>query len=162
MIVKIYLQRDSSDARSRYCVFDEKGALKYTVSGKRNPSGDSMRLLTPNGETVCRIRGLGFSALSVYIISAGSESIRLNIAVGSGRAAVRMSGISFFVRGDVLMGSYSILDADTETVCAVGKDFAKGCIQLELNQTDREIFCIATAACLDSLNVGSVPAMQMT
>ena len=162
MKMKLYLQRDCSSLDSRYQIYDEKGGLKYTVSGKRNPSGESMKLRTLSGETVCRIRGLGFSSLCVYSISTGRESMRLNIAVGSGRAAVRLSGISFFLRGDVLMGSYSILDADNSVVCVVGKDFAKGTVGLELNQPERELFCIATAACLDHLSVGTVPAFQAT
>lgn len=162
MTVKLYLQRDISTLNARYQVADEKGDLRYTVTGKRNPSGESIRIRNLSGETVCRIRSLGFTALSVYSISAGGESMRLNIAVGSGRAAIRFRGISFYVRGDVLMGSYSILDADTAVVCTVGKDFARDCTQLMLNQKEREIFCIATAICIDSLSVCRTPALQMS
>ena len=162
MTVKLFLQRDTSTLNARYQVADEKGGLRYTVIGKRNPSGESIRIIDTNGETVCRIRSLGFSALSIYSISAGSESMRLNIAVGSGRAAVRFRGISFYVRGDVLMGSYSILDADTAVVCTAGKDFVRGCTQLVLHQQEREVFCLATAICIDSLNVCQTPALQMT
>ena len=107
-------------------------------------------------------KGLGLFCSVVYSITAGKESIRLNIAVGSGRAAVRLSGISFFLHGDALMGSYSVLDADNSVVCAVGKDYARGCIGIELNQTDREAFCIAIAVCIDSLTAGTVPSLQMT
>lgn len=160
--MKLYLQRDVSGAESRYQVADESGSLCYTVTGKRNPSGESIRIKDPKGETVCKIRSLGFSALSVYSISAGGESMRLNIAVGTGRAAIRFRGISFYVRGDVLMGSYSILDADNAVICTVGKDFARGCTQLDLNQKEREIFCMATAICIDSLNVGQTPVLQMS
>ena len=160
--MKIYIQRDTSSLYARYQAADEKGNLRYTVTGKRNPSGESIRIKTPDGETVCRIRMLGFSALSIYSISVGNESMRLNVAVGSGRASVRFRGISFLVRGDVLLGSYSILDADTAVVCAVGKDYARGCIQLDIRQNDRELFCLAAAICIDSLNVGSIPALQMT
>ena len=88
--------------------------------------------------------------------------MRINIAVGNGRAAIRFRGISFYVRGDVMMGSYSVLDADTAVVCTVGKDFARGCTQLALNQKDREIFCLATAICIDSLNVCQTPVLQMS
>ena len=160
--VKLYLQRDISTLSARYQVADEKGKLRYTVSGKRTPSGESIRICDTAGNTVCKIRSIGFTALSVYSISAGGESMRLNIAVGNGRAAIRFRGISFYVRGDVLMGSYSILDADTAVVCTVGKDFARDCIQLMLHQTEREIFCLATAICIDSLNVCQTPALQMT
>ena len=160
--MKLYIQRDRSELAARYQVYDELGELRYNLTGRRTPSGESMKLCTPGGDVVCRIRGLGFSALSVFSISAGKESMRLNIAVGSGRAAVRLSGISFFLRGDALMGSYSVLDADNSVVCSVGKDFAKGCIGMELNQKDREAFCIAIAVCIDSLTVGAVPSLQMT
>ena len=158
----IYLQRDISEMNARYQAADEKGNLRYTITGKRGPSGESLRIRNKNGETVCKIRSLGFSALSVYSISDGNESMRLNIAVGNGRAAIRFRGISFFIRGDVLIGSYSILDADTAVVCSVGKDFARGCIQLDIHQKEREIFCIASAVCIDRLNVGQAPVLQMT
>ena len=98
--VKLYLQRDASSEQARYQVADEQGRLRYTVTGKRTASSESVWIKEPDGATVCRIRGLGFSALSIYSVSAGSESMRLNIAVGSGRAAVRFRGISFFVNED--------------------------------------------------------------
>ena len=160
--VKLYLQSDTSDIGARYSVSDEKGALRYTVTGRRNPSGEVLKIIDTNGGTVCKIRGLGFSALSVYSVSAGCESMRLNIAVGNGRAAVRFRGISFIVRGDVLTGSYSILDADTAVVCTVGRDFVRGCTQLVIEQNDRELFCLAAAICINTLNVGHIPALQMT
>ena len=160
--VKLYLQRDISTLNARYQVADDRGKLRYTVTGKHNPSGESIRICDTSGNVVCKIRSLGFTALSVYSISAGGESMRLNIAVGNRRASIRFRGISFFVRGDVLMGSYSILDADTAVVCTVGKDFARNCTQLMLHQKEREIFCLATAICIDSLNVCQTPALQMT
>lgn len=160
--VKIYLQRDISSVTGRYQIYGERGELRYTVGGKRTPSGESLCVCDPSGETVCKIRGLGFSALAVYSVSAGGESMRLNIAVGNGRASVRFRGISFYVRGDVLMGSYSVLDADTAVVCTANKDFAKSCIQMDIRQNEREIFCIATAVCIDSLNVARMPALQMS
>ena len=160
--VKLYLQRDTSDIYARYQVCDESGRLKYNIRGKRTPSGESLKIYDLNSEVLCKIRGIGFSVLSVYSISCGGESIRLNLAFANGRAAVQFRGISFYVRGDVLFGSYSILDADTAVVCSVGKDFAKGCTQLEVSQQEREMFCLAAAACIDSLAVGRAPALQMT
>lgn len=162
MNLKLVLQRDVSQLNSRFRVLDDKGDPRWLVTGKRTPSGESLRIRNTDGETVCRIRGLGFSALSVYSISVGGESIRLNIAVGTGRAAVRFRGISFFVRGNVLSGSYSFFDADTAVVCEVGRDFVKGCTDLVIFQEDRALFCIAAVACIESLAVGQVPVLQMT
>jgi len=162
MTLKLVLQRDISDVNSRYRVFGDRGELCFIVTGKRTTSGESMRICDPDGEQVCRIRGLGFSALSVYSIRVGGESIRLNIAVAPGRAAVRFRGISFLVRGDIPSGSYSILDADTSVICEVGKDFVKGQTCLEIFEDERAMFCLAAVACIESLSVGQVPALQMT
>ena len=162
MTVKLFIQRDISELDSRFRVFDDKGDLRYLITGKRTPSGESMTIRTPDSSAVCRIRGLGFSALSVFSITAGNESFRMNIAVGTGRAAVRFRGISFYARGDVLMGSYSVFDADTAVVCETGKNFAKGCTELLVLQEDRELFCVAAVVCIESLAVGRAPALQMT
>ena len=62
--VKIYLQRDISTLNARYQVADEQGRLRYTVTGKRNPSGESIRICDTDGNTVCKIRSLGFSYAS--------------------------------------------------------------------------------------------------
>lgn len=158
--LKIYLQRDPSQLHTRYQALDEKGTLLYQINGRHNPSGESMQICDTQGAAVCRIRGLGFSALSVYSIVSDSESVRLNIAVGRGRAAARFRGISFFIRGDVLMGSYDIRDADNTVICRVGKDYAHGCIQTEIYQKEREILCIASAVCIDSLSAVQTPVLQ--
>ena len=121
-----------------------------------------MRIADREGETLCKVRRLGFSALSAYSIVIGCETVRLNIAVSGGRAAVRFRGISFCVRGEVLSGSYDIIDADKTVVCTVYRDFAKGCTTLTVNNKDREIFCIAAVACLNSLRGEAEPALQLT
>ena len=162
MNVKIFLQRDKSEEASRYRAYDDRGELIYLIRGRITPSGESMTIRSTDGGVMCRIRRLGLRALSAYSISAGGESARLNIAVGAGRAAVRFRGISFHIRGDVLTGSYDILDADNSIVCVVYKDYAKSCIELSVNIKERELFCMAAAACIDSLTVTPAPALQMT
>ena len=160
--VRFVLQRDKSDECSRYEVYDGSARLLYRISGKNSPSGASMIIRDTGGSVLCRIRRLGFNSLSAYSISSGTETARLNIVVSGGRAAVRFRGISFHIRGDVLSGSYDILDVDNTAVCAVNKDFTKGRVGLSVDMKEREIFCIAAAACIDSLTLDPVPALQMT
>lgn len=161
MTVKRYMQPDTSDLFSRYEVFDDCGELLYRIRGKNTPSGESMRIRDMQDNIICKVRRLGFSALSAYSISEHGETVRLNIAV-TDRAAVRFRGISFSVRGDVLSGSYDIIDADRKVVCTVFRDFGKGCTQLTVNDKEREILCIAAAACINSLRADTAPALQMT
>lgn len=160
--LKRYLQQDISDACARYEVYDEKGALTCRIRGRSTPSGESMRIIDPQGEVLCKVRRLGFQALGAYTISIGCEIVRLNIAVSAGRAAVRFRGISFSIRGDVMSGSYDVIDADKTVICTVYRDFAKGCTTLTVNNKEREVFCIAAVACLNSLRAESAPVLQMT
>ena len=162
MTVKRHLQRDTSQLAGRYEVYGESGELLYHIRGKNTPSGESMRISDEAGGELCRVRRLGFSALSAYSISLpGGETVRLNIAA-AGRVAVRFRGISFSIRGDVLSGSYDIVDADRSVVCAVYRDYAKDCTHLTIQNTEREILCIAAVACINSLKVDAAPALQMT
>ena len=162
MNVRLFLKRDTSGVYSRFEVADDRGMPKYRVCGKRTASGESVRICGMDDKPVCRIRRLGFSALAAYTITAGGETVRLNIAVSGGAASVRFRGISFFIRGDVIGGNYDVLDADNSVVCAVYKDFAKRCLTLTIELEERELFCIAAAVCIDSLSTDAVPALQMT
>lgn len=160
--MKRYVKRDTSELYSRYETLDENGCLLYRVRGKQNPSGEHIRISDMNGAIVCKIRRLGVSAFSAYTIKVGGETARMNIAASSTAAAVRFHGISFIIRGDVIAGSYDILDADNSVICAVYKDFVKNALTLTVNLEEREIFCIAAAVCIDSLSVEPTPALQMT
>ena len=160
--VKRILQQDISDAGARYEVYDEKAKLLYRVRGKVTPSGESMRIRDTADNTLCKVRRLGFNALAAYTISVGGETVRLSMALSGDRATVRFRGISFCIRGDVLCGSYDIVDADKTVVCSVYRDYAKGRTYLTVNNKEREILCIAAAACINSLRADTAPALQMT
>lgn len=160
--MKRYLQRDRSQLSSRFEVYGDRGELVCRVNGTTAPSGEYMRIRDTEDVIVCKIRRLGFSALAAYRIRCGDCTARLNIAVSGGTAAVRYGGISFCVRGDVLSGSYDIIDADGTLICAVNKDYAKGCTTLNIGMEAREMLCIASAVCIDSLTLDRRPALQMT
>ncbi len=162
MTVRYWLQRDRSDEKARYAVYDGRGRLKYCVKGTVKPSGEVMWLCDENGTAAGKIVRLGFNTFSVYRIRTDHETVRLGIAAASGRARVTFSGISFSIRGDVLSGSYEIIDADATVIASASKDFMKSCVQLTVNQEERELFCIGAAICIDSLTTERVPMPQMT
>ena len=160
--MKRFLQRDTVDEFSRYLVYDEKGELRGRINGKITPSGEFVRILDNEGNILCKIRRFGLNVLSAYGIRANGETVRMNISLNGSRASVRFRGISFFVRGDVLSGSYDIIDADSSVICAVYKDFSKGCIDISIALEEREMFCIAAAVCIDSIRAYTAPALQAT
>ena len=160
--MRMQLQRDTSGETARYLVFDEGGTMCGRISGRISPSGELMMISDCGNNILCKVRRLGFSSLAAYRIRTGTETVRLQAAVSGGMAMVRFRGISFSIRGDVMSGSYDIIDADQTLVCSASKDFGKGCVMLEIFQQERGCLCVAAAACIDSLTLDRTPALQMT
>lgn len=157
--VKIILKRDLSSDDARFEIFDELGALYLRAAGRRTPSGETIRLLR-DGETVAKIRGLDLSLLNTCIITTPTENVRLVITAAHGEMSVRFRGISFHLRGNVLSGSYDILDADNTTVAAVTKRFSQGYTEMTIYNSARELCCIAVLVCIESIAVDPTPALQ--
>ena len=161
MTVKIFIRRDVSDIHARYAVFDEYENELYTVSGRNTASGEVMKVIS-SGFTQAKIRDLRLPVLTAYVISVKAESVKLFFTYRAGRIKARFSGISWRIRGDILSGSFDIIDADGTIVCCVYQNFLKRYIELNVFDDNRELFCIAAALCVDALNIERVPDLQMT
>ncbi len=157
--MKLYLKRDTSSDSARFEVLDERGDRYLTATGRRNPAGETVRLCR-DGRAIARIRDLNLSVLNAYGITTPSESARLILAIGGGTLSARFRGISFYIRGDVLSGAFDILDADNTVVCAVSKKLSKGYTELTVYNSQRELFCIASVICIESVASAATPMLQ--
>ena len=114
------------------------------------------------GFTAAKIRDLKLPVIDAYSVTVAQESVKLIFSYRAGRLRARYSGISWRIRGDILCGSYDILDADGTIICSVFEHFSKNCTELNIFEKSRELFCIASAICVNSLNVERVPDFQLT
>lgn len=158
--MKAFIRRDTSDIHSRFLVFDEYGDKIYSVTGRNTASGELMKVID-GGFTAAKIRDMRLPVLDAYSVSVGAESVKLFFTYRAGRLRVRYSGISWRIRGDILSGSYDILDADGTLICSVFEHFSKNCTELNIYEKGRELFCLASAICVNTLNIERVPDLQM-
>lgn len=157
--VKYYLRRDVSQEAARFEIFDELGQLYCRAEGRRTTSGETLRLI--RGErTLAKIRDLSLTVLDTCSIVTDTESVRLLMTLSKGTLTVRFRGISFYIRGDVLSGSYDILDADNTTVAVISKDYANGCTAITVYNSARELFCLAALVCIERVASGMTPVPQ--
>ncbi len=159
--MKVFIRRDTSDEHARYLIDDEFENPLYNVTGRMTASGELMKIMS-EGYTAAKIRDMRLPVVRAYSVSYASENIKLFFTVRAGEVRVRFSGISWRIRGDVLGGSYDILDADSTVICTVYKHFSKNYSELTIFDTNRELFCIAAAICVESLNLERVADLQMT
>ena len=159
--MKVFIRRDTSDLHSRFLVFDEYGNKIYSVSGRNTASGELMKVIDA-GFTAAKIRDMKFPVINAYSITVGTESVKLFFTYRAGRLRARYSGISWRIRGDILSGSFDILDADGTIICSVCERFSDNCTELNIYEKGRELFCIASAVCVNSMNFERVPDLQLT
>ena len=159
--MKVFIRRDTSDIHSRFLVFDEFENKIYTVSGRNTDSGELMMVMD-GGFTAAKIRDLKLPVIDAYSVTVAQECVKLIFSYRAGRLRARYSGISWRIRGDILCGSYDILDTDGTIICSVFEHFSKNCTELNIFEKSRELFCIASAICVNSLNVERVPDFQLT
>lgn len=159
--MKVFIRRDTCEIHSRFLVFDEYENKLYSVTGRNTASGEIMKVIDA-GFTAAKIRQLRLPVIDAYSVTVASESVKLIFSYRAGRLRARYSGISWRIRGDILSGSYDILDADGTIVCTVFEHFSKNCTELNIFEDSRELFCIASAICVNSLNIERVPDLQLT
>ena len=161
MTVRVFIRRDTSDIHARFTVYDEYENLMYHVTGKSTTSGNLMKVVA-EGFTAAKIRDLELPVVSAYSIAAQGESVKLFFSVRAGVIKARYAGISWRIRGDVLSGSYDILDADGTIICAVCEHFSRNYTELCIFDQSRELFCISSVLCVNSLSIEREAQLQLT
>jgi len=162
----LYIKRDITDITSRFTVFDETcTAEKYLVTGTHSAAGEKMQIVPANGsEVLLTIKKIPLPVLHTYSISDKKESIKLIVNNAGKTGTCYYYGISWRIRGTIETGSYDIVDADNTVIASHIKRWSS-CgdgFELNVNNEDRELFCIATAVCLNSFLAAEIPAVAVS
>lgn len=163
MNVKLYLKRDNSSEFSRYIVLDELGVEKYSIVGRHLASGERMYIL--DGEKkLMKIKDTKLYMLRSFYISQKSDAMRILIAYKGNDISVTFHGICWHISGDVLGKAYDILDIDNSVVASVSKSYSSGTqlFEININNEEKELFCIAGAVCVNSIATVHKMAAQTT
>ncbi len=161
--MKIYLKRDTAFENSRYIVCDELGKQLYTVSGKHGTNSERMYIM--QGENcISKIRNTSLALLRSCYVATGSGNFHMVITCSKDKIAITYHGIGFHIRGNVLEKSYDILDVDNTLIACVQKRFNTHNEVLEINiNNDRyELYCIASALCLNTVCTNDALSLQTT
>lgn len=159
----VYLRRNVSDVFSRYSVFDDKGNMRYDIVGRHSTSGEKINILKGN-EIVAKIRDFDLGLLNSFTIRSNGNLINIFVTKNSKGLSASFRNISWRFRGDIMQKNYDIVDLDNSLVCGVCAEYHRGfdSYKIEVFTEERELFCIATAVCLDLIKTAKTPALQMS
>lgn len=161
--MKIYLKRDNSSLNSRYVVYDELGLPKYTIVGKHSASGERMYIMQDES-VVAKMRDTRLGVLKNFTVTDSGSSARIIITNKGSNISINFRGVSWHIRGDVLAKSYDILNVDNSVIAAVSafSTFGRDSLEININNDNKELFCIASVVCIDSIATAATPVMQMS
>lgn len=145
--MRLYIKRDTTAHNSMYVVFNEHCKEKYLVIGTK----DKLRITNLKGEAVLKIRRLPSLGFRLYSVTADKHNIKLLINSTNSATNCMFHGIGWHLRGNAFIKSFDIIDADNSLVAVHSKRFSPCGDGYELNviREDRELFCIATAICIN-------------
>lgn len=161
--MKIYIQRDKSNANSRYIIYSESGEKLYDVVGECKGRTEHTYILCKEN-CVAKIRDTRLFMLRTCYVFTNTDRFHIVLTTSNDKMKISFHGIDFHIRGDVLHESYDLMNIDNSVVCCVSRRYVTHADVLELNINDKKhiLNCIVCAIFLDSLCMVDAMALQTT
>jgi Uncharacterized conserved protein len=162
--MQFYIQQ-STDPDVLFAIMDSSGQPVYRVTGDSLSIGSKLCMLDDGNREVARISCAGLTAISRYTISVGDkERARVSWNFSAKRQQVKIKGVNWQFRGDLVSRSYDIVDIDSAVVMSHGRCWNQigDCYAADIAKESDVPVCLCLAVILDSTvfggTVAAVPA----
>ncbi len=160
--MKFYIKQ-STEPDALFTVMDSLGQLIYRVTGDSLSLGSKIYLVDQNKNEVARIFSVGLTSISKYSVFIGDkERARIMQNLNATRQPIKIKGISWRFRGDLVSRSYDIINVDSSVVMSHGRCWnASGeCYGIDVANESDVLLCLCLSVILDSIViVGSTAAV---
>ncbi len=136
-----------------FAVSDTQGRSVYSVIGDSLSIGSKICVIDHNQQEVARIYSVGVPTVSKYsIFIDNKERARVIQNLTAARHPVKLKGISWRFRGDLLSRSYDIINVDSTVIMTHGCcwNLGKDCFAVDVTNQCDTLLCICIAVILDS------------
>lgn len=153
--MQFYLKQGTDD--SLFHVMNSVGLPVYRVSGGSLAIGNKIYLTDPEGKKAARIYSVGVSSVARYLISVEEkERARVTVNLHSAHHPVRIRGVNWRFRGNLVTRSYDILDESSAVVMSHGRcwNAVGDCYGADIADDADTLICLCIAVILDSTVIG--------
>lgn len=159
--MKYYLKPDSG-AKTAFTVLDSAGHQVYTVNMDVSALRRHFLLVNAKGNTVSKIMCIRISSAFQYTVSANKKHVLVTVDANSQHQPVKMKGIRWKFRGDVIMRTFDITDESGKIIMTHGRcwNMNSNCYAVEIHSdvcADAEL-CLSIAIVVDCTDIGSIGA----
>lgn len=150
--MKFYIQQ-STETDSLFTVMDSLGQLVYQVTGDSLAIGSKIYMVDQSHNEVARIFSVGLPAISRYTVYIGDrERARVSQNLSSSRQPIKIKGINWHFRGDLVTRSYDILAVDSSVVMTHGRCWKNTgeCYAVDITNECDVLVCLCLSVIFDS------------
>lgn len=154
--MKFYIKQ-STGTEALFTVIDALGQSVYSVTGDSLSIGSKVYLIDNNQNEAARIFSLGISAMSRYSVFIGDkERARVTLNLASSKQPIKIKGVGWSFRGDLLTRSYDLSDVDSTVVMTHGRCWNENgdCFAVDIANQSNVLLCLCIAVILDSTVIG--------
>lgn len=148
-----------SDTDALFTIMDSAGQPVFRVTGDSLAIGNKLSMIDVANVEIARIYSVGLPNLSKYTISVGEkERARVTWNSSAKQQKVKIKGVSWRFRGDLISRSYDIINVDSSVVMSHGRCWNKigDCYGVEIHEEADVPVCLCLAVILDSTVFGGV------
>ncbi|QEY33806.1 hypothetical protein FL966_01370 [Caproiciproducens galactitolivorans] len=155
--------KQSTGTDALFTILDTLGQPVYRVTGDSLAIGSKFYLIDGNTNEVAKIVSLGLTPKSKYTIYIhDKECARVNWSFTSEHHPVKIKGVNWHFRGDLVERSYDLIDANSAVVMSHGRCWNENgdCFAVDIANESDVLLCLCIAVILDSTVIaGSAKAV---
>lgn len=153
--------RQGADADALFTIMDSSGQPVYRVVGEFTPIGGKFSLTDREGGEIARVFSVGLTTVSKYsVVAEEKERARVTCNLKSKSQPVKIKGVSWRFRGDLISRSYDLVNVDSSVIMTHGRcwNSVGDCYAVEIHNEADVPVCLCIAAILDSTVLGGMTA----
>ena len=158
--MKFYMKQ-STGTDALFIILDALGQTVYHVTGDSLAIGSKLYLIDNLQREAARIFSVGVPTLSKYSISIEEkERARVTQNLNSTHSPIKIKGVDWSFRGDLLTRSYDLVNAESAVIMTHGRCWNQNgdCYAVEIAREPDALLCLCIAVILDNTVIGGKTA----
>lgn len=158
--MKLLIKRDVSASNSEFTIYDELGSPKYYAEFVRQKTKTKPSILITDAEhnVKAKIRQLPIVGTNTFVFKVGKSHITFVVVPTSKGVYSYFYGNNWHIHGEIITGSFSIIDVDNSVISSQQKCGAYR--ELSITDDSNELYCISASICTSLINTVDRLAVQ--
>lgn len=152
--MKLLISRDTSDAFTRFSVFDECENLLFQIKGKESAAVRKFKAFTEDGNCIIKISATPEIGGTIgYNVVTAQSAFAVTVKIKASETTLKIHGAKLFFKGNLLERCFEISDVSSKVLAFHRQEPGKsGLYSLEIYDRTQMLSALAVSICADLLS----------